>query len=136
MTDCKGRGYCIEQCFGRGHKNHLKEISGRKEYDYCKTICHHNCQLVECHNFRMCGQRRPQWVLDANNGMCIDCAVHYGKIKFLDVKADCPICLEHKDVILISCGNHTVCIACWKTWCDSVTQAPVTCHLCRTPIWK
>jgi hypothetical protein len=84
----------------------------------------------------MCGQKRPQNILDAHNEMCIDCAMMIGKIKFLDEKDDCPICLIKKDMIEISCGKHKVCLDCWKNWSETSTQIPLTCPFCRNPIWK
>lgn len=101
-----------------------------------KNKYHFNCELVECHNYRMCGQKRPQWLLKCDNGMCKDCAIMIGKIKFLDLKDDCPICFNNKDMIEISCGKHNICLECWKEWAEKSTQIPLTCHFCRNPIWK
>jgi len=144
MSSCEGRGNCITQCScdcyhdeeceipsencSCGHRNHVQ--------GYCKVDCPHNCELVECHNYRMCGKKRPQNILDCHNGMCMDCAVSFGKIKFLDEKDDCPICLVNKDMIQVTCGRHKVCIECWKNWSETSTQIPLTCHLCREPIWR
>lgn len=153
MSSCEGRGDCIQQCCcicfddeegdidsefcSCGHRNHTKLIGGNGECQiYCKEECPHNCELVECHNYRMCGQKRPQKLLDCDNGMCKDCAIMIGRIKFLDDKGDCPICLVNKDMIEISCGKHNVCLDCWKNWSETSTQIPLTCPLCRNPIWK
>lgn len=151
MASCHGRGDCIQQCVCScyddedvssevctcGHRNHTKFIGGGSEYEiYCKTACTHNCELIECNNFRMCGQKRPQLLLDSHNGMCMDCAIMIGRIKFLDEKGDCPICLVKKDMIEISCGKHKVCLECWKNWSETSNQSPLTCPLCRNPIWK
>jgi hypothetical protein len=57
-----------------------------------------------------------------------------GKIEFLDEKEECPICMEHKDMIQVSCGKHNVCLDCWKKM--SKTEAPLRCPLCRESIWK
>lgn len=153
MASCGGRGECIQQCCcvcyedeesvipsdicSCGHRYHTQMIGGTSECNvYCKTNCSHNCQLVECHNYRMCGQKRPQQLLDSHNGMCMDCAVMFGIIKFLDEKDDCPICMENKDMIEISCERHTVCLDCWKNWSETNTNHPLLCPLCRTPIWN
>ena len=137
MELCNGRGSCIQQCFGRSHRNHTKLIGGTREYDiYCKKECTHNCQLVECHNFRMCGKKYPQQVLDAHNGMCVNCAVTFGKVKFLDEQGDCPICMENKEMIQISCEKHKLCIDCWINMSENRTDVPLRCPLCRESIWK
>jgi hypothetical protein len=154
MSNCEGRGDCIQQCCcicyedeedevpsevcSCGHRNHTHLIGGTTEFDvYCqKKECLHNCHLVECHNFRMCGQKRPRNILDCHNEMCSNCAIMIGKIKFLDEKDDCPICLLNKDMIEISCGKHKVCLDCWKNWSKTSSQIPLTCPLCRNPIWK
>ena len=153
MSICQGLGECIRQCSCScydddecefpsancicSHRNHTKLIGGNDECQiYCKSECSHNCSLVECHNYRMCGQKRPQILLHCHNGMCIGCAIHIGKIKFLDESGDCPICLVNKDMIEISCGKHKVCLDCWKNWSETSSQIPLTCPLCRNPIWK
>ena len=101
MSHCEGRGDCIQQCYcgcyedeendilsefcSCGHRNHTKLIGEDSEHQiYCKTDCLHNCELVECHNYRMCGQKRPQLLLDSHNGMCMNCAIMIGRIKFID----------------------------------------------------
>ena len=145
MLSCRGRGSCIQQCICECddeecsccHRNHIKLIGGDSVYQkYCNISCPHKCELVECHNYRMCGQKRPQILLDCNNGMCNDCAIMIGRIKFLDEKDDCPICLVNKDMIEISCGKHKACLDCWKTWSETNTKHPLTCPLCRNSIWK
>lgn len=150
---CEGRGECLQQCSCGcyddeeyeipsaictcGHRGHAKLIGGTTECDvYCKNDCPHNCDLVECHNFRMCGQKRPKWLLYCHNGMCMDCKLSIGKIKFLDVKDDCPICFINTDMIEISCGKHKVCLDCWKKWSETSTQIPLTCPMCRKSIWS
>ena len=154
MPPCNGRGSCIQQCCctccededyeipsevcSCGHRNHTHLIGGASESDvYCQEECPHNCQLVECHNFRLCGKKYPQEILDCHHGMCSDCAIMIGRIKFLDAKDDCPVCLENKDMIEISCGNHKVCLDCWKQMSETPDRPnPLTCPLCRESIWK
>ena len=151
---CSGRGECITQCCCScyddedcdilseictcGHRNHVQMTGGITECDiYCRVSCEYNCQLVECHNFKLCGQKRPLHILDCHNGMCADCAVMIGKIKFIDKKDDCPICMENKDMIEISCGKHNICVDCWKTMSEVENRSfPLSCPLCRESIWK
>lgn len=154
MSLCTGRGSCIQQCGCScyedeecevpsdvcicGHRNHPHLIGGPTECNvYCQKECPYNCQLAECHNFRLCQQKRPQQILDVNNGMCSDCAIMIGRIKFLGIKDDCLICMENKDMIEISCGKHKVCLDCWKQVSETAERPfPLTCPLCRESIWK
>ena len=154
MSSCSGWGSCIQQCCCTcfedeecevpsevctcGHRDHPKIIGGPTECDlYCKNECPHNCELTECHNFRFCGLKQPKLVLDCHNGMCHHCAVMIGRIKFLDTEGECPICLETKDMIQVSCGKHNLCIDCWKQASETPGRPiPLTCPLCRESIWK
>lgn len=152
MSSCEGRGYCLKQCGCDcyedevndihsevcicGHKNHNTIVGGDSPCQiYCKDDCKYKCELVECNNYKMCGQKRPQHILDCHNDMCLDCALVFGKISFLNEKEDCPICFLNKDMIMISCGKHKVCLECWKNWAET-GKIPTTCPLCRNPIWK
>lgn len=77
-----------------------------------------------------CKEKRPEWVLHCNDGLCVMCASSIGKVTFLDEKADCPICLDSKQMIQIECGGkHKVCMDCWLIWSD--TNDFVTCMICR-----
>lgn len=145
MSICERLGNCFKQCFCNcyddeecevpskicscGHRNH-------KNLTECDVYYLHTSHLVECHNFKMCGQKRPDIILGWYNGMCMDCAISFGKIKFLDEKDDCPICFDNKDMIEISCGKHKLCLDCWKNWSKTSTQIPLTCPFCRNSIWK
>ena len=145
MSSCKGEGACFEQCGCCCYDEELNIPSeictcGHRTHGdsgFCNTGCPHSCKLIECHNYKMCGYKGPQRLLDSHNSMCMGCAIHIGKIKFLDEKDDCPICLINKDMIEISCGKHKFCLDCWKDWSENNIQAaPLTCPLCRNPIWK
>lgn len=145
MSACIGTGSCIQQCCcicddesevcTCGHRDHIKQVAGGDIY--CQIPCKHNCTLVECHNFKFCGKKLPLQVLNVYNGMCPNCAVMLGKLTFLEEKGDCPICLDNKDMIVISCGKHNVCMDCWKTLSETENiPIPLTCPLCRESIWK
>lgn len=154
MSKCTGRGECFHQCgcyciddeetetpsevCTCGHRNHIPLVGGTSSFNmYCEVGCQYKCQLVECHNYRHCKQKRPQWVLNCHNSMCTDCAIMIGKIKFLETKDDCPVCLEHKDVVQISCEKHAVCLDCWKQMSETENRGhPLTCPLCRESIWN
>lgn len=144
MLSCEGCGDCIQQCGCECYDDEECDIPSevcncghRNHEGYCSiTICPHKCKLVECHNYRLCGQKCPQKLLNSHNGMCMDCAIMIGRIKFLNENGHCPICLGNKDMIEISCGKHKVCLDCWKTWSETSKQYPLTCPLCRESIWK
>jgi len=144
MSVCQGRGECFEQCFcfceanpcTCGHARHQK-ISGGEEFTskFCQSQkpCQHNCKLVPCNNFTMCKQSRPQRLLDCHNGMCLDCALLYGKLRF-ERKGECPVCFTDKDLVEVVCGKHNICLDCWKRWANYTTP-PTTCPICRKGIW-
>lgn len=154
MSECKGNGTCLEQCCCTcyddeecaipsavctcGHRDHEHLTGGPGEFDiYCRSECPHNCELVKCHNYKMCGIKEPKWVLNCDHGMCHNCAVYFGRMRFLDVKDDCPVCMEHKDLIQVSCGKHNVCLDCWKHMAENRDGPfPLKCPLCRESIWK
>lgn len=150
MTDCKGDGSCFEQCCcicfeddecevpselcTCGHREHANNLL---EGEYCQYECPHGCKLVECHNFRLCGKKEPQWFLNCYHGMCHQCTIMIGKIKFMDTKDDCPICMENKNMIEVCCGKHHVCLDCWLTLSNTKdSPIPLSCPLCRKSIWK
>lgn len=86
MPPCSGNGECLQQCGGHGHKGHSTLIGGTTATDvYCKSECAHNCQLVECNNYILCGQKRPKWVLNTSKGICLDC-----RSKQQSVINECP----------------------------------------------
>ena len=153
MAQCTGLGECFIQCVCScydeecmipseictcGHRDHEKFIGGDSEFDiYCKEECPYNCKLIECHNYKLCNKKLPQQELYCHNGMCSDCAINIGKIKFLETKDECPICMENKDMIEITCGKHKVCLDCWKQISETPDRPiPLTCPLCRESIWK
>ena len=153
MAKCTGRGFCLEQCCCLcfedeecevpsevctcGHRDHPKLYGGDTECDiYCRDECPYKCELIPCHNYKLCQKKLPQCQLDINNGMCLDCAVSFGKIKFLDIKDECPICMENKNMIQISCEKHNLCLDCWKEISKTSKYGPTTCPLCRESIWK
>jgi hypothetical protein len=154
MSKCEGRGECFQQCACGcyddeeyeipsvvctcGHRNHIEMLGSTNSDEtnkYCREECPHNCKLIECHNFKICGQKRPQRLLDCHDGMCWDCRLLVGKIQILDKVDDCPVCMETKKMILVSCGKHEFCFDCWKKISES-RPSPLTCPLCRESIWK
>lgn len=150
---CEGRGNCFLECScdcfddddyqipslecSCGKRDHIKFNGGDTDSDfYCQTECLYKCKLIECYNFRFCGKKMPQMLLDCHNEMCPMCAIYIGKIKFLDIKEDCPICMDNKDIIQLSCdGKHKLCIDCWKKIAEMDGPNSSTCPICREAIW-
>lgn len=142
MSSCNGKGMCIgqagEECY-EGNCDSLHLTSGINQEDlYCRSNCSHNCQLVECHNFKLCGNKLPQILLDCHNGMCLNCAIEIGKIRFIGEIDDCPVCIDEKEMIEICCGKHKLCLDCWKKMSETGDHCngPLACPLCREPIYK
>lgn len=116
MPLCDGRGTCINTCYCPcfdgltydttqctcGHSNHN---------GFCKTNC---CELVECHNNRMCGVSVPQYVLDENGGTCYNCKKNYGKLNYVEMSMTCAVCSRKMEMIELPCG-HLTCILCWRS---------------------
>lgn len=70
MNTCTGDGQCGCECYENddqefsnevckcAHRNHTTLNGGDT---YCRTECSYNCELFECHNFRLCGKKMPKW---------------------------------------------------------------------------
>jgi hypothetical protein len=126
MTECTGKGECFRQCgcscfelddednevmLDRctcGHRNHVKFNGGTTQY--CQTECKHNCVLVECANYKLCGTKYPQYILNAHNGKCLGCELN--KITSNSGNAHCQICFSGQDIL--SYGNTILCLKCYK----------------------
>jgi len=93
MSECKGDGECLKQ----------------KGNSYLPSNC---CHPIECRNYKYCNNKLPKLVLDANNGMCINCAVQMGNHITTDDIRICHICSENKKMIKLNCG-HRICNDCW-----------------------
>lgn len=142
MSNCIGDGQCLKQCScecfdeidettDRWHE--ICTCGHREHNGYCPSDCIHNCQLKECHNYWYCKEKRPQWVLSCHNSCCVYCAVEYGKMKQTNVEDECPICMETKKLITVTCGKHNTCLDCWKKIAE---KNPAACPLCRKKIWS
>jgi len=160
MTSCKGRGECITYCecglygcmcwqhsceeancevnkclFDCGHHSGTPGPHW-KWYRQCGLYnnhgCPNKCDIVECDNYKFCGQKRSQAELDCYNGLCPECNNYIGKIKFINEKDECSICHVNKNMIMISCENHKACVECWKKWHIESDEVPLPCILCKT----
>ena len=80
---------------------------------YEQTACAFKCVLIECKNYKHCGQKRPKWLLEFHKQMCINCAAaeHSKTIVFTDIQQECPVCYEEKYMIQLPC-KHLICLMC------------------------
>jgi hypothetical protein len=100
---CDGTGQCLVRT---GYGN-----------TYESSDCQHNCQPLECPNYKLCKQRFPKWVGDCCQNRCVNCDIIWGdrNLVFLSVTEDCPVCLEFKsEHIKFPNCEHSVCISCFK----------------------
>lgn len=96
---CDGNGGCFIQTDCEGGYEQLE--------------CSHGCQLLECKNYKHCNQKRPKWIWEIHNKMCVNCAVqeYDGTIQFTDIKQECPVCYDEKYMMKLSC-KHYICLYC------------------------
>jgi hypothetical protein len=108
MAQCDGSGLCLTT----------------------KLVCHSGCTRRECPNTLICQNQEPQFILDFNNGVCNDCATHFGRsvenptasnpiLQFKD-DVDCPVCFQHLMGAKNPRCNHELCLKCLKAiyWYD------------------
>lgn len=156
-NECKGDGTCLNQCCGCmcfedeeceiqseictcPHSTCVILDGGPTECDkYCNSNipCPHNCKLVKCELYDICGISEQQWMLNAHEGHCIQCHISYGRIRKTDKTEDCPVCMDSKLMYSLRC-KHKICWDCWKKMCDTtdVKNFKVTsCPLCRKKKW-
>jgi hypothetical protein len=138
---CEGDGSCYQRCkcvcFSQRRQDTCTCEHTDHSYRYCPVECPYHCRLFECHNFPMCNQKRPFIELWVHNGMCAKCAVLYGRILFTEIREECMLCFEQKQMIVISCEKHMFCLTCWKTYCETERESyPTTCPVCRESIWN
>lgn len=130
MSSCEGRGDCIQQCFcicyedeeGEiplaactcGHRDHIKLNGGTS--GYCKSECKYNCELIKCPNYKFCGVKYPQCILDCHGGKCLNCAMF--RISFVEKNSQCEICSNTKDIL--KCENHTICMKCCSDYFNNL----------------
>ena len=104
-----------------GHGECLMEINSEDEYvKDPEYVCEHDCVLIECPNYVLCNNKRPQCILSCSNGVCIDCYLFFGTWKgkcILETKLDieCCVCLEeHCLGISLPRCVHYICVICMK----------------------
>lgn len=106
--ECDGHGYCLN----------VRQL-----------VCTHECRLQECPNFRLCGNREPQFILDFNQGVCNACTAHFGPhlLDFYDhCTFECPVCLRTTDhpIGLPRC-SHRLCLDCFRViYLDETSPFP------------
>jgi len=145
MSDCDGSGFCLETCFCRcydedtgedfevctcGHREHRKNPA-HDDYRFCASVssCIHNCKLIPCNLFELCGMKITPAEAKFCEDMCTECHKKYGKVVKTEEMAECPICYDTKQMISIRC-NHKFCWECYKQSCVGGILE-VKCPLCR-----
>ena len=138
MASCNGDGKCLSQCMCECYNEDTGEYYDEctckhKEHTggYCPSNC---CIAIDCRNYKYCNEKRPEWVLSINNGMCFNCAVQMGNHTLTTQIEECCICYESAIMLVLKC-NHKVCNDCWykitKSWIDNKIDYAPLCPLCR-----
>lgn len=135
MDSCPGNGLCLYQCecYDEETDEYYKTCEcGHREHDgYCSSDnpC---CVPIECRNYKFCNQKLPQWVLDTNNGMCMNCAIQMGSHTYTNQVEECCVCLQNQIMLILKC-KHKICNDCWfvisSENVDDVNKP--LCPLCR-----
>jgi hypothetical protein len=113
---CSGDGGCWEQ--------------SEDDMNVCVRAfdCPHNCALVKCPNFAVCGSAEPLWVIQCNDGLCGDCAITIGgPLQIVALPAaqegaqgsqegeECPVCLEVMTAaVQHGACSHRSCAGCFR----------------------
>jgi len=87
---CTGLGECLQQ-----------DYNG----EYSDSEC---CGPIKCPNYEFCETKCPQWLLYANYGMCINCAVRFGRHEKTGINKECQVCFKEKEMIKICCGCEII----------------------------
>jgi len=137
---CHGDGTCLAIC------NHIctcdtepldPNIICTCDHGYfCPVKCPHNCPPRPCKNYMFCTNTVPQWLYNINNGLCSDsCRWRFGPLKRLISEAECPICNDKQENVVIACG-HSLCFACWQriTRETNIQLQSPRCPFCRHPV--
>jgi hypothetical protein len=109
---CEGDGCCWEQ--------------SEDDMDLYERAfdCPHNCALVKCPNFAVCGSAGPLWVIQCHDGLCADCAVIIGgPLQIVTLPAvqegqegeECAVCLEAMTAaVQHGACSHRSCTSCFR----------------------
>jgi len=103
---CPGNGECLTQTTG--------ENTYGKSPGY---TCEHDCRPILCCNEIVCGSHLPPWfhgLKKAGICICIGCDSTFGKKLDIVENADCPVCLETKQSVVMPNCTHSMCIGCFK----------------------
>jgi hypothetical protein len=81
-------------------------------YDWQYTIKHGGG--IKCKNFKVCKTVFPEyWFETSGSYICTNCyTMGFGEL--IMKKLECPICLEHKNCVLLPKCGHPVCVKCFK----------------------
>ncbi len=105
MVEYDGTGICFYQD-DMGNYN-----------DSTRNECFHNCSLMSCPNFEICGNDKlPECLLSCHGGICLLCEMHFGvslEKKNHETPQQCPGCREDFSHLykLPQC-THQLCTSC------------------------
>jgi hypothetical protein len=88
-----------------------------RDFEYEKNNIGYDCQYanggIKCKNFEVCEEILPDWWFETKgNYMCVNCDMT-GFGELIIKKLDCPICLEHKNCVLLPKCGHSICVECF-----------------------
>jgi hypothetical protein len=96
---CLGVGLCLTW----SHGEYVPEYS-----------CKHECEVVKCPNFVICGNKRPQWLLGTYKNRCYHCYVQLRDSKLIIIlKSMCSLCnTPQTNFVEYSRCKHLQCVSC------------------------
>jgi len=133
-NNCNGNGKCLKQCKCICKKTKVNTLfdfckcDHQNHQGYCPTHC---CNLIKCRNYDKCNIKLPQWIIDCHKGVCDNCFVQMGIHDYLELKEECNICFEIKNMLKLQCG-HNICNDCWFDITYTSDDIYVLCPFCRS----
>lgn len=118
MNGCKGDGACLYV----------------DEY-----ICVHNCKLIKCPNYKLCGSNYTERYGKCHQNRCVKCNYLWGNkdLEFIE-SGECPICFNDQvELIKFPSCIHLSCINCFKTMYftnNNDDEMHDKCVICKKPM--
>ena len=139
---CEGNGLCISKCEctcfdvvktvidseWTDHSRVERAVCtcGHRAHD--KSSCVDGFCKTDCKYYKWCGEKAPQWHLDAQEGQADGCGhgnIMFHTLKHIDAVATCAVCLEDKYMIEFKC-KHTLCHKClWAVYMKQIDENDV-----------
>ena len=117
-SNCSGYGECLTQTTNCNTYGQSPDFT-----------CTHNCKPISCCNEIVCGSWLPPWfhgLKKAGICICVNCDVAFGKKLDIVESAECPVCLETKQSVVMPNCTHSVCVDCFKRcmYGEDIPQPP------------